>query len=270
MQEYFYELTITTHNPQIIAELVLEITNEAIEEQDNSIIVRSKENLDDIQWAIEEFGKKAGIPLSTKLSKKKNEDWIKKYQESIKPIQVGSFYIRPSWETPKKELIDIIINPALAFGSGHHETTSSCLEAIEKYVKENDKVLDVGCGSGILSIAAAKLNAKVDICDTDPLAVESAKENFKLNKVSFNKAWVGSVNDTEEEYDTVIANIIADILIILSKDLKQRVKKNGYLILSGILDKYIDEVKKKFDNFDTIATLKKAEWFTLVLKNSQR
>ncbi len=269
MNEYFYELTVKLEDGKhkdVVSELVLALSQSGIEEQDRKIIVRSEEPLDDIEWALCEFSKKSGIKLSTKIEKKKNEDWIEKYKNSVNPISVGNFHIHPSWTPPKENFIDIVIDPALAFGSGHHETTSSCLEAIEKYVKRGDKVLDVGCGSGILSIACAKLGAKVDICDTDPLAIESAKENFEINRVSYNEAWVGSVTDVKKRYDVVIANIIADILIFLSKDLKKAVKEGGYLILSGILDKYVDKVIENFDNFDTIAKIKKNEWFTLVLK----
>jgi len=271
MNEYFYELIIETEGyNDVISDLVLALTNEAIEEQKGKIIVRSSEPLDDIKWAVEEFSKKSKIPLNMKTVKQKNENWIKKYQESIQPVSVGKFYIHPTWKSPKDDLINIIIDPALAFGSGHHETTGSCLKAIGDLVKKGDEVLDVGCGSGILSIACAKLGAKVDLCDSDPLSVESAKENFKLNQISYNDAWIGSVNKTDKKYDFTIANIIADVLIMISKDLKKSVKEGGYLILSGILDKYREDVAKKFDNFDTISQLKNDEWFTLVLKNCKR
>ena len=129
-----------------------------------------------------------------------------------------------------------MIDPALAFGSGHHQTTSNCLKFIPNLIKKDDNILDVGCGSGILSIAAAKLGANIDICDTDELSIQEAIKNAKLNNVIINNSWIGSANNSSKIYDLVIANIIADVLILISKDLKERVKQNGYLILSGILN----------------------------------
>jgi ribosomal protein L11 methyltransferase len=234
-----------------------------------SHILRDTQNLDDILWAINEFAKKLNIKLDSKLEKKANEDWIQKYQNSIKPVEVGSFYIRPVWEAKKENKIDLIINPALAFGSGHHETTSSCIESIDRYIKAKDSVLDVGCGSGILAIAAFKKDAKVDICDTDELALKSAKENFILNNATFNDAWVGSANKSNKEYDLVIANIIADIILLIEDDLKNRVKKNGILILSGIIENYFPKIKESFLDFSIIENIKKGEWHTLVLKKSE-
>ena len=101
-------------------------------------------------------------------------------------------------------------------------------------LKKNDAVLDVGCGSGILSIACAKLEALVDICDTDEVALKSSSTNFALNNVAFGNSWVGSASMATKEYDVVLANIIADVLIMISKDLKNNLKQGGYLILSGI------------------------------------
>ena len=93
-------------------------------------------------------------------SKLQNNDWVKSYQESIKPLAIDQFYIHPTWDAPHNNLINIAIDPALAFGTGHHPTTASSLRAVSKYVEEGDDVLDVGCGSGILGIAAMKLGAK--------------------------------------------------------------------------------------------------------------
>jgi len=120
--------------------------------------------------------------------------------------------------------------------------------------------------SGILSIAAEKKGAIVDICDTDDVAVDSAKENFSLNNSHINNAWVGSANSTKNSYDIVIANIIADVILIINKDLKTAVKPNGILILSGIIDKYFQKVQEKFSDFTTIENIEKGEWHTLVLQ----
>ena len=138
------------------------------------------------------------------------------------------------------------------------------MKAIKKYVKENDTFLDIGCGSGILGIVAAKLGARVDACDTDPLAVKSTKENFELNNVSYENLWEGSVNNTNKKYDVVVANIIADVLIFLAEDIKKRV--NRYLILSGIIDKYKDKVLQKYKDLSLIEEIKENEWVTLVLE----
>jgi len=270
MSEYYYELTVKPEkNLEFFSSLLLEITSNAIEERDGSLIIRSEDELDDIAWVVEESAKKLGIKVEQKLTEKDNEDWINKYKSSIKPTQIASFYIRPDWVEEKKELTNIIINPALAFGSGHHESTSSCIELIDRYVQKDKQVLDVGTGSGILAICAAKKGAKVDICDTDELAVKSAIENFSLNHTSFENSWVGSANMAKKSYDMVIANIIADIIIMINPDLKKAVSASGYLILSGIIDKYFDKVKDKFSDFDLVEHIEKGEWHTLMLKKRE-
>jgi len=273
MNKTYNELCITpNHAYAHFVDFIFALGFDAIEEKGNSIIIRSEDELDLPIFALEEYSKKLSqslkkdIHVETKKQIKKNEDWIKKYQDSIKPVCIGNFYIRPDWEKENESKNNIIINPALAFGSGHHESTYGCILQLQDYLKKGDTLLDVGCGSGILAIVAAKLGAVVDICDTDELAVKSAKENFEFNGVQCHDSWIGSVSDLDQEYDVVVANIIADILIMLSNDLKISVKKDGYLILSGILEKYIDKVEKKFSTMKLIKKYKKNEWFTLVFK----
>ena len=143
-----------------------------------------------------------------------------------------------------------------------------CLLLLQKYIKESTTLLDVGCGSGILSIAARKCGAIVDLCDTDEQATDSATQNFELNHESFHRIWTGSVQKREQEYDMVVANIIADVLIMLSSDLQKAVKEGGLLILSGILDKYVDKVEHKFSSMKLVEKYQKEEWFTLVLQRN--
>ena len=267
MKKYYYELIVKPGEKRdFFSSLLLDLTNSAIEEKDDAIILRSEEELDDIKWAVEEVGKKLGIEVKTTLSKKENEDWINKYKSSIQPVEVATFFIRSEWIEKKEDKIDVIINPALAFGSGHHESTSSCIELIDKIVKKNDKVLDVGTGSGILAICASKKGAICDICDTDELAIKSAIDNFSLNKSTYNAAWIGSANQTNQKYDIVIANIIADIIIMINRDLKKVVNERGYLILSGIIDKYFPKVVEKFNDFELLEDIQKGDWHTLLLK----
>ena len=273
MQKTYNELQITPHGEyNRFVDFILTLTNEAIEERNGVIIVRSEEELDAVDFGVKIFAQSLATTLNkevsveTKLKVKENIDWISSYKKSVQPIEIGEFYIHPSWVEKKENRLNILIDPALAFGSGHHETTYGCLLMLQKYLQKNDKVLDVGCGSGILSIASAKLGANVDLCDTDELAVGSARSNFKLNSEEFNNSWTGSVQKRDGEYDVVIANIIADVLIMLAPDLMSATKKGGILILSGILDKYVTRVETRFKTMKILEKYKKDEWYTLVLK----
>ncbi len=271
MKDKYFELIISPSSfKEEILNFLMEKFFNGIEESENGFILRSEddfseliEQLKEYVGALEEiFDEK--INLKIEIKEKSNEDWIENYKNSIKPVEIDEFYIHPSWYELKEDKINILIDPALAFGSGHHETTKSCVKAIKKYVNKDKKVLDVGCGSGILGIVAAKLGAKVDACDTDPLAVTSTKENYELNGVEYNKIWEGSASLSNEKYDVVVANIIADVLIFIANDLKSKV--NDVLILSGIIDKYKDRVLKKYKEFTLIDEIKENEWVTLILR----
>ena len=184
MREQYFELSVLGSNEQSLKELAFELGVIAIEELENGFIVRSNDDLELVELGIKSLAKALNIPISTQIQIKNNSDWISNYQNSIKPVKCGSFYIRPSWHEASKDSIDIIIDPALAFGSGHHESTSSCLELISEFCagkKELKTALDVGCGSGILSIALAKLAFEVSSCDTESQAVESCLTNASKN-----------------------------------------------------------------------------------------
>jgi len=270
MQDKYYELTIKLDESfvEVIADYILNIYDEGVELGKGEIIVRSESDLTFVKDALVSLADNLDNPIEMKYNfeEKENVDWIKTYQDSIQPIEAGKFYIFPSWYEPKEELINIKIDPALAFGSGHHATTFSCLEAISTYVDASQSVIDVGCGSGILGLACKKLGANVELCDTDPLSVESCKENFELNKEHYDKLWEGSIDKADGTYDVVIANIIADVLRFIAKDLKSACKENGYLILSGILDKKENLVVGSFKELTLVQRTLKDEWVTLVYK----
>ena len=276
MDKYYYELTL---KPNLYYELFLDLagslTNDAIEELDETIIIRSEENLDDVELGILEFAKELTSALNTDifcataLEKKENQDWITLYQESVQPIKVGSFYIHPSWSKPANGMVNILIDPTLAFGSGHHETTNCCLKAIEKYVETGSTVADIGTGSGILAIAASKSGASVDICDTDIVAVDDASKNFKANNATINHSWEGSANGTKKQYDVVIANIVADVLAMIASDLKKISKEDGIIILSGIMEQHKQKVLNKFKDCKIVEELQQNEWITLIVRKGK-
>jgi len=277
MQEYYFELVVkVSSHHSLFSDFLLDTLPVGFEETKEGFVIRSEESLDTIVWGLEQFNEALQKALSISIelecteSKLKNSDWVSSYQKSIEPIAIDKFYIHPTWNEENPDYINIVIDPALAFGTGHHPTTATCLQAISTYVTQDDKLLDVGCGSGILSIAAMKLGAKVDACDTDPISVKNSIENAKLNDIEYYNIWEGSSTLRSDKYHVVVANIVADVLTFIAKDLKDALEFDGILILSGILDKYEKRVLSYYKNLTLIQRIPQEEWVTLVLKKEEK
>jgi len=272
MQEHYYELVVkVSSHYSLFADFLSDTIPVGFEEVDGGFIIRSEDSLETIVWGLEQFNEALQKALSKTIeiecivTKHKNSDWVESYKKSIEPLQIERFYIHPTWDEPSEDLINIAIDPALAFGTGHHPTTASSLKAIGKYTKKDDSLIDVGCGSGILGIAAIKIGAKVDACDTDIVSIENSLENAKLNHVMFENIWEGSCSASDSKYDIVVANIVADVLTFIAKDLKSALKDGGVLILSGILDKHEKKVFAFYKEYKILERIAQDEWITLVL-----
>ena len=204
----------------------------------------------------------------------KEEDWANEWKKYFKPVRVGKkILIKPSWEEASSQEGDVIIeiDPGMAFGTGTHPTTVLCLEALEEYVQPGQLIFDIGTGSGILAVAAAKLGARVQAGDIDTLAVRIAKENVCLNKVE-DRVEVGAGNLGEVftgQADMVIANIIADVIIELLPQLPSLLKPRGLFIASGIIDLRADQVrgKMKEHGLELMACLEDYGWVCLVARS---
>ncbi len=211
----------------------------------------------------------------------KDEDWSENWKQFFKPLEIGEkVLIVPEWEAaPETDRTKFVINPGCSFGTGSHESTRMCIEFIEKYLNEDDSVLDLGCGSGILSVIALLLGAKdASAVDIDPMAVETAYQNLALNNLSKDiyKGYAGDITEdqalldelSKKKYDIVLANIVADVIINLSGYVKAFMKPDGVFICSGIIIERKAEVKKALESagLDLIEEKVMGEWAALVLK----
>lgn len=272
--DFYYELKARPSSHfSLFSDFLSDTLPVGFEEDNDTLIVRSEDDLETISWGLEQFAEALSkalgedVEVDIEIEKKKNSDWVKSYQESITPVEIAEFYIYPTWDEPKKDKLNIVLDPALAFGTGHHPTTATCLEAISKYVKKDDRVIDVGCGSGILAIAAAKKGAVVDACDTDSVSVENTQENIAQNGVELHSLFQGSAGNSQSKYNIVIANIVADVLTFIANDLKKLMDENSIIILSGIMDKYESKVLKFYSDLTLVERIQEKEWVTLVLTN---
>ena len=211
--------------------------------------------------------------VKVEVEKMYEEDWANNWKKYYKPSKVGEkIVVKPIWEEyeAKDEELVVELDPGMAFGTGEHETTRMCIQALEKYVQKDSTVFDVGCGSGILAIAAAKLGAKLAVgVDLDPVAVESAKENVGFNNIDNIEILHGNLIEViDGKADIVVANIIAEIICILTEDVSRVIKPNGYFITSGIIHDRVEMVTNKLEEcgFEVIKVNKDGEWNCIIAK----
>lgn len=216
---------------------------------------------------LKDFGLEIGS-ATVELSNVNQQDWENAWKQYFKPIHVTDrIVVKPEWEAYEKKSDEILIeiDPGMAFGTGTHETTSMCINQIEKNLKKGDKVIDIGCGSGILSMAAVLLGAEKAIgVDLDPVAVRVSKENIELNHLEDKiEIFHGNLTDViKEKAEIVVANIMADIILILLEDVRAFIKDGGLFISSGIILPKRELIESKLieKNFKIVEVETKGEW----------
>ncbi|WP_096434593.1 50S ribosomal protein L11 methyltransferase [Alteribacter populi] len=209
------------------------------------------------------------------LSEVNEEEWATAWKKYYKPVKVSEHItITPTWEEYEKvaenELV-IELDPGMAFGTGTHPTTVLCIQALDKYIRQGDSVLDVGTGSGVLSIASAKLGAsEVLALDLDEVAVNSAKLNVKLNKVQdhIQVKQNNLLEHVEEKPDLIVANILAEVIVRMTDDAYETLKPGGTIITSGIIKGKKELVKKSLieSGFVIAETIEMEDWISIIAK----
>ncbi len=223
------------------------IEQELLERDRNEVILHIYTPIDDEgERIVEGFclhldSESIGYRMMT--DKVKEEDFANSWKKHYHPLFIGPFAIVPMWEDIETTAIKIKLDPGMAFGHGGHETTSLCLECLADEVGAGDRVLDVGCGSGILAIAAKKLGADyVAAVDIDPVAVEVAKSNAELNGVKIDIQNGDLAEAVEGDFEVVCANIVASAIIALAPQILPLLSLRGVFISSGIIEERADEV----------------------------
>lgn len=247
------------------------------DDQVEEMLRRVNEGLDELA-AYTELGQR-----TIEASETEDKDWINNWKQYFKPFTVDHILIKPTWEEIPEEHKDkllIQIDPGTAFGTGKHETTQLCIRQLEKYVKPGVKVLDLGTGSGILGIAALKLGAEyVFGTDLDENAITAVHENLAANDIPEEKFGViqGNIIDDKatqdaagyECYDIVVANILADIIIMIQKQVPFHLKKGGIFISSGIIDmkeQAVREALEANEAFEIIEVTRQGEWVSFTAR----
>lgn len=243
------------------------------------ILKQVKLGLEDLRSTVE-----VGSGMITS-SETEDLDWINNWKKYFTSFSIDNIFIKPTWEELKEEDKDKIlieIDPGISFGTGKHETTQLCIRQLAKYINgTKPKVLDVGCGSGILSIVALKLGAREVVgTDLDADCMISTKENMEVNHLDANLGtfYVGNlIDDVElqntvgtEEYEIVVANILADVIIPMAPVIPARLKKGGYFITSGIINFKEDEVKEAIEKagLEVVEINHQGEWVNITARKN--
>ena len=241
-----------------------------------SIFIPEEKNLAEYVSFIDAKLSALSIAYTKETEGMEEENWADSWKKYFKPISLGRVTIVPAWENyaPSENEVIISIDPGMAFGTGTHETTRLVMKIMQDVVKGGERVLDVGCGSGILSICASKLGAEsCNAYDIDPVAVKVTKENALISGCSNIKAGVSDllagVERIKEGYDVCVANIVAEIIIRMLPDIKGYLASNAPIILSGIVKDKEDEVRKAAERhgFSILRTEYENDWVALLIQS---
>ena len=242
------------------------------------------ETLEKVKEGLKEIGMFVSVGDCTiEASETEDKDWINNWKQYFKPFTVDDILIKPTWEEIPEEHKDkmlIQIDPGTAFGTGMHETTQLCIRGLRKYLKEGDRLLDVGTGSGILGICGLKCGAiHVVGTDLDENAIVAVGENMESNQIAKEDFVVLAGNLIDdiaikdavgyECYDIAVANILADVIIPLQVEMPPHLKQGGIFITSGIIDMKEEEVKKAFEQneaFDIIEINHQGDWVSIIAR----
>lgn len=262
MNKKWYEIKIKLTNDLIdlVAEFITIKYNKGIVIEPEGILkiyLEQEEFEKGLLNIIAEDLKKTRIDfLNIECDELPDNDWLSKWKESFKPIEIGEkIIIKPPWEKyDNKDKIVININPAMAFGTGHHATTSFIIKELQEICAEKDlsplSVLDIGTGSAILAITAAKLGAKhIVAMDNDPEIYENASENIALNNLSHKiDLKITEINNIKDTFDIILANLDRDTVLKIGDTIIEKTKYNGEILISGILISQYDEIKAFFSD----------------------
>lgn len=236
-------------------------------EQANDLLLKQRELLKNRGFSDEELGS-----WEISITEKENEDWSKKWKEKWDVTHVSSkITVVPDWleyNPIKDDEVIIKLEPGCAFGTGTHQTTQLCMKAIEKYMPTQAQMADIGMGSGILAICAAKFGASnVYGCDNDPTVIDVAKENAMKNNVNC-KFELNTADKLTNKYDFICANILHNVLAMIMGDLKNIMKDGAYMVLSGILDEKKPVVIEAINahKLELIEEMHQDQWVALVVK----
>lgn len=239
------------------------------------IYIKPESNPIEVKAFLNERLSSAEINHEIELVLKEEDEWLNNWRQYYSPIEVGeNLLIQPVFkdEVKNTDRTVIKIEPGLAFGTGNHESTRLCLEAVEKYTKSGMRVLDVGCGSGILGIAATLLGAEEAFgADIDATAVRIARENAELNNVvgKFTAECGDLTEHAQGKYNLVLANIVADVIISLTDNIKNYMHDDAIFVMSGIIDTREQDVLAALDKngFDIIERKTQNGWVCIASKS---
>jgi ribosomal protein L11 methyltransferase len=271
----YVHVDVSAEEVDEVSYLLWELGALGVEERDATTLQRSVSDVTLVASFADEVEAQQAIdglaPRAGRLEFVEGDAWRDAYKQYFKVTPLGErLVIRPSWESyaAAPHEVVVVVDPGRAFGTGTHESTRLLMQALDRKVRGGERVLDVGCGTGILAICALKLGARDALCiDVDPDAIAVTRENAESNEVSERiQADTTPVEALSECYELVLANIQASVLVPLANAIAQRVAPSGLLLMSGILKGQEQEVLAAYPGFTLVQAPEEGEWVALILQ----